>query len=145
MKYKKYGKFTIFYQFGSLRDFLVHLFNPKEWRLLKREFRYFFQRLHRGWDDSETWNLDKEIAEFIYPRLKRYFEITITAPPYEKGEDSDVRQLTEEEWKVIQDKILFSFNEIRLEGEDPYSLDKDWNKIQEGLDLFHKYRKTFWW
>jgi len=139
---KRYGKLTIFYQFGSLKNFLSYLFRPKKWRFVKREIRYFFQRLRRGWDDSETWNLDKEISEFIYPRLKRYFEVTITAPPYEDG---NLKQLSDEEWKEIQDKILFAFNEIRLEGEDPYGFDKDWDKIKEGLDLFHKYRNTFWW
>ena len=77
--------------------------------------------------------------------MKRYFEITITAPPYIDDEDGKVRQLGEEEWKEIQGKILFALDETRLLGRDPYGLDKDWEKLQEGFDLFHKYRNSFWW
>ena len=37
--------------------------------------KYKGQRLSRGFDDSETWNLDTTIAKFIIPRLERFIEI----------------------------------------------------------------------
>ena len=32
------------------------------------------QRLERGFDDSETWNLDLTIAKFVLPRLESFKE-----------------------------------------------------------------------
>lgn len=142
---KKYGKFTFLCQFVSFKEFIQYCFNPKKWHLVKREFVFFFQRLNRGFDDSETWNLDSEIAEFVYPRLKRYFEITNMSPPCINDGNGEFIELSEEEWKEIEQKILFALDEIRLYGRDPYEFNKDWKKIKEGLDLFHKYMNKFWW
>lgn len=137
IKAKRYGKFRILSQYFSLRDFL----REDKIKLIKREWRFFKQRLHRGWDDSETWMLDKEVAEFIYPRLKRYFEITITGPPYVQERDR-IRQLTNEEWDRIKNKILYALKESRLHED---GVNKDWDKIEEGWELFFKHRKSFWW
>lgn len=140
---KRYGKFTLLSQFVSFKDFLGYLLK-RRWPLIKRELRYFKQRLVRGWDDSETWNFDKEIAEFSYPRLKRYFEVTITAPPYVR-EGEGFRELSEKEWELIKKKILYALNETRLNGRDPYGHDKNWKVIEEGWELFYKFRRSFWW
>lgn len=35
----------------------------------------FFQRLFRGWDDSETWSLDYTFYKWFYTRLKRYIKL----------------------------------------------------------------------
>jgi hypothetical protein len=37
--------------------------------------RRFFQKIIRGWDDSETWNLDHSFYKWFYTRLKRYIEV----------------------------------------------------------------------
>jgi len=37
-----------------------------------REEEYRRQRIERGFDDSEIWNLDLTIAKFILPRIKHY-------------------------------------------------------------------------
>jgi uncharacterized protein (DUF2164 family) len=37
--------------------------------------RYKKQRDERGFDDTETWHLDKTVALFLIPRLKRYIEV----------------------------------------------------------------------
>ena len=41
----------------------------------KREVEFKGQRLKRGFDDSETWDLRCTIANFIIPRLEQYEEI----------------------------------------------------------------------
>lgn len=41
-------------------------------KLLLREFKFFWQRLTRGFGDDELWSLDDTIAEFILPRLKAF-------------------------------------------------------------------------
>ena len=40
-----------------------------------RKAKYKKQRLQRGFDDTETWNLDSTILHFILPRLKRFREV----------------------------------------------------------------------
>lgn len=40
-----------------------------------RKIKYRKQRLQRGFDDTETWNLDSTILHFILPRLKRFKEL----------------------------------------------------------------------
>lgn len=42
--------------------------------------KFFFQRRIRGFDDSETWDLDTQFYKWIYPRLKRFTEITMAYP-----------------------------------------------------------------
>ena len=37
--------------------------------------KYKQQRIERGFDDSELWNLDYTIASFVLPRLKRLKEL----------------------------------------------------------------------
>jgi len=143
MKHKKYGKFTILSQFSSFSDIFRNL-RKRNLYFFKKEIRFFFQRIWRGWDDSETWNLDKEIDEFVYFRLKRYFKLTNMAPPFIVREGKDV-QLTEKEWDLIKRKILYSLNQTRLNGKDPYCFNKNWKLIKEGRQLFDKFRGDFWY
>ena len=48
--------------------------------LLKRKVRFFFQRLIRGWDDSDTWDLQDTFYRWLLPRLKRFSEVTCAYP-----------------------------------------------------------------
>lgn len=47
---------------------------------IKRRVKFFFQRRFRGFDDSETWSLDWTFYKWLYPRLKRFAEITCAYP-----------------------------------------------------------------
>lgn len=72
-------------------------FSPFLWRLFYKTFDFnshknkikrFFQRLYRGWDDSETWSLDTSFYNWLLPRLKRFTELTVCYPhSYKKYED----------------------------------------------------------
>ena len=46
----------------------------------------FFQRLIRGWDDSEIVMLDWSLYQWLLPRLERYYELNELAP-YDKTVD----------------------------------------------------------
>jgi hypothetical protein len=102
-----------------------------------RAIRFFFQRRIRGWDDSETWNLDYTIANFIVTRLKRYKELNNGIPP----------DLNEQQWDDILDKMIASF-ELRC-----YDYREDFENaseereaiITEGLNLFSKHFEDLWW
>lgn len=99
----------------------------------KRKIKFLYQRVFRGWDDSDTWNLDYKIAEFTLPRLKRFKELHNSYPV----------GLTEEEWIVIIDEMIYSF-ETTLNEDIDY--DKvDWDKVERGYMLFGKYFRNLWW
>jgi len=100
-------------------------------RIYIRAFKHYRQRLTRGWDDRELWNLDVTMAEFIYPRLKRLKEI-------QHGYPAD---LNEEEWSEILDKMILAFKLIK---EEDYYIKKDPGEITEGLNLFVEYYSNLW-
>lgn len=112
-----------------------------------RRNKYQTQRKTRGWDDSETWNLDLTITRFILPRLRRFEEITIGYPS----------EITPQEWHILLKKMIVAFEELEnrwdfhTQGESTRN-DKDHiqysNKekvIQEGLEIFAKYYCYLWW
>lgn len=86
---------------------------------IKRMIKFFFQRRIRGFDDSETWNLDMQFYKWVYPRLKRFAEISIVYPTnYDNSED----------WKkelhkrIIQLEYIINTNEFEF---------NNWNYIPE--------------
>lgn len=97
---------------------------------LKRSTKFFFQRLFRGFDDRETWNLNDNIVEFIYPRLKRFRKIN-NGFPY---------GFTAEEWDEKLNKMLYAFKHLK-----DYDIETDEKKIDEGLKLFCTYFRDLWW
>jgi hypothetical protein len=42
--------------------------------------KYKQQRFEQGFDDTETWHMDRTIALFIIPRLKKFIEINNGIP-----------------------------------------------------------------
>lgn len=61
-------------------------------------YKSFFQHIFRGWDDSETKNLDLSLYKWLLPRLKRFKEISDNYP--------DSKYDTFEEWDNELDKRL---------------------------------------
>ena len=53
--------------------------------LVKKE-QYRQQRFERGFDDTETWHMDRTMALFIIPRLKRFQEVNNGIPNGESEE-----------------------------------------------------------
>jgi hypothetical protein len=56
--------------------------------LVKKE-QYRQQRFERGFDDTETWHMDRTMALFIIPRLKRFIEVNNGIPIGETEESYD--------------------------------------------------------
>lgn len=95
---------------------------------------YAKQREERGWDDTELWNLDHTIASFVCPRLKRFIELgPITYP---------ANFQSYEEWIEVLKKMLYSFERTLDENYKTFS--EDYNKVQEGLELFGRYFQSIW-
>lgn len=96
--------------------------------------KYTQQRLDRGFDDSETWNLDATISKFIYPRLKAFLDDTkrISVHPAD---------MTFDEWIEIIEKMIEGFE---LLVKDDIKTDDEEKIIEESLDLFRKHFFALW-
>lgn len=91
--------------------------------------KYAIQRAERGFDDTELWNLNTTICQFIIPRLEEFKKQTFAYPP----------KITFEEWISIIDKMLDFFK--RYCDDD---IDVDARK-DEGFKLFCEYFEFLWW
>lgn len=112
--------------------------------LTKKDERYHAhldQLKKHGFSDSETWSLYSVLCDFILPRLTRFRDIV---PNYPHG-------ITLEEWKIIIDKIRFSFYYSKNRDEDEFynKLDDerqlDYQRYEEGMQLFAKWFQHLWW
>jgi hypothetical protein len=107
------------------------MFRRSHWWRFKRACRYWWQRRTRGWDDSETWNLDAEIAGFIVPRLKRFKELNNGYP----------NGLTPEEWDARIDMMIAGLEDF-ASGQNVLIATARMRRAQEllGEHLMH-----LWW
>ena len=79
------------------------------WRMIK----FFFQRRIRGFDDSETWDLDTQFYKWIYPRLKRFTEISMAYPiSYDNSEDWR-KELNK---RINQLEVILNTNEFEYDN-----------------------------
>ena len=113
----------------------------------KREKRWKKERLTDGFDETELWNFNSTIAEFIYPRLKSFITFNQGSPV----------SLTYEEWNKILNKMLFSFSYYMGDDDTEFMKENVRNiddrkqmtefnqKIKEGLTLFAEYFSDLWW
>lgn len=108
-----------------------------------RPCKHLWQRLTRGFDDSETWDLMSNIAEHAVPRLKRFREVVNGWP----SNDFD----TFEEWQKAIDKMIWSLECVATDYEPDLSKgdmevwQKHADRVQEGLTLFGKHFTRLWW
>lgn len=104
----------------------------------KREPEWKAQRLTRGFDDTEMWNLDCTIAKFIAPRLKVFKEQAA-----EIG-DHPVN-ITSEKWQEILSQMIEGFelysDHFNWSAEDS---DANWRKVDKALSLFRKWFFNLW-
>ena len=77
---------------------------------IKRLAEFKKQRIERGFDDTECWELYNTIASFVLPRLKRFSESTHGYPA-----TKDIP--TFKKWKEIINKMIYAFDHIVHEEE----------------------------
>lgn len=101
--------------------------------------KYKKQRIERGFDDTELWNLDRTIASFVLPRLKAFKETSHTLPI----------SLKSQEWNEVLDEMIWGFNYIvnndeitdaiaEKYGMNNISPDKYLNLPQENKNAWYK-------
>lgn len=100
----------------SIEDFFINMLSPKRWY---RRIKYFLQRLIRGFDDSETWNLDTTFLNWLYPRFKRFIELN---GGYPEDRGSFENWENELNYRLEQLKMLVDYDEFDF----PYG--KEWDK-----------------
>ena len=91
------------------------------------------QREEQGFDDTETWHLDKTFALFIIPRLKRFIQVNNGVP---HGE-------TEKSYNEKLKFIVKSFEEYYLTFDDETSLEKEKEKLSNAKQAM-EYLKDLW-
>ncbi len=114
------------------------LVEPEEQDERAKKFKE--QRMTRGFDDSETWNLDITIAKFLVPRLKAFKECNNGFPA----------RLTKKKWNKIIDEMIEGF-ELYIKKDD-WEFEQDLNerneknaKVDKALKLFSKHFYDLWW
>lgn len=101
-----------------------------ELRLLKRRFKFLFQRLIRGFDDSETWDLQDTFHRWLLPRLERFLEVTCAYPMRCKSHQQWIKELNK---RVHQLDCIVNINEFEFQDRSyiPKDIYKKW--IEKGV------------
>jgi hypothetical protein len=100
--------------------------------------KYKKQRDERGFDDTETWHLDKTLALFLIPRLKRFIELNNGFPCAE----------TEESFNKKLNFILKSFEEYYYNENDEVSLELEKERLantKEAVKILGDIWLDLWW
>jgi|6_EtaG_2_1085325.scaffolds.fasta_scaffold00110_35 hypothetical protein len=111
-----------------------------------RKIKWFFQRLIRGYSDSDIWNLDTFIVKKIRKPLKAYIR-------HQEKEGMSLPATFDKDptaWLLTLSKIEFAFDEVyedktwldgKLTKEERLEIDK---RVVEGFELFGKYFQHLW-
>ena len=100
--------------------------------------RYKKQREENGFDDTETWHLDKTFALFIIPRLKRFIKVNNGFPNGETYE-SYIEKLK---------FIVKSFEEYYYEEDNDSSLEIEKERLQNAKNAVNTLSQLWfhlWW
>lgn len=96
--------------------------------------KYIKQYKQKGFDDSEIWNLDISLSDFLIPRLKRLRNIIQGYPP-------DFKSF--EEWIFVLDEIIWMFETYSSKAYQDGFL-KNQERMDKAKELFGKYWTYFW-
>ena len=95
------------------------------------------QRLERGFDETELWNLDATIIRFVLPRLKAFAAEPTAGYPCRLEQDyPDCKDYNELWWDEIIPKMITGLEE--------YINDSSFDDEPEGMKLFFKYFTALW-
>jgi hypothetical protein len=100
--------------------------------------KYKRQREQNGFDDTETWHLDKTVALFLLPRLKRYIQVNNGFP---NGE-------TEESFNKKLNYIIKSFEEYYQDDNVEVSLELEKERLsnaKKAVAILGELWFDLWW
>ena len=102
--------------------------------------QYRQQRFERGFDDTETWHMDRTMALFIIPRLKRFIEVNNGIPNGETEESYDEKIrfiISAFENYYVSDKY---FNSVDIEERKKLTDD-----VRLAVEYLSKLWFELWW
>lgn len=131
-------------------------------KAIRRMIKFFFQRRIRGFDDSETWDLGEEFYKWIYPRLKRYAEISQGYPldckTHEEWIDTlnyrvkqlesfiDINDFDFNDWSYIPAKEMNKLKSKKHQPDDYIINSMAYNYcVQDFNKWFSKNIEKLWW
>ena len=87
------------------------------WSRIKHSCKLWFQRRIRGWDDSDTYDLDHTFFEWLRPRLKRFIEINTCYPENRSSFENWQNELKErlDQIDLILTTDEFDFCDLKYE------------------------------
>ena len=100
--------------------------------------RYKKQREEQGFDDTETWHLDRTFALFMIPRIKRFIQVNNGFPNGETYE-SYIEKLK---------FVVKSFEEYYLDDNIETSLELEKERLEnakQAVDILSKLWFCLWW
>lgn len=106
----------------------------------ERQKKYKEQRMTRGFDDTECWNLDITFSLFLIPRLKVFKELNDGYP---------ARYHSIEEWNKILDEMIEGFelhsNKFNWDTSDSNEENGNMAKVKRAIRLFQENFFDLWW
>ena len=102
------------------------------------------QRKQYGFDERETWNLDRTFIEWVYTRFTMYKEICIVNTGYHKISYKD-EEITQGE---AIDKVLNLSKEILQKGNSVWNKDTDkmvFENSREICEILKELLPYMWW
>lgn len=132
-----------------------------------REIKWAVQRAFRGWDDSQTWDMDYAISELLIGMLTHFKKYNNGIPfsvmddmhkelhdkPYEpwESQDTDTPEFTKiasDKWDKVLQEMIDGFS-IYIRSQDKiWDIEEDKKaikKMEQSLELFTKYYRDLWW
>ena len=154
-------------------DYAIHYIITHPWEILrewKRQIKWAYQRVFRGWDDRASWHVGYHLAKIIPPIVRRlkYVGHGVPLRMYGEGEGlpHDIQELgaidkdgkyieTEEDkeasakWDKILDDIAEGFESYITYEEDymwdiPLTEYEPYKKFLHALDLLKEYYEDLW-
>lgn len=104
---------------------------------LFEEARFLYQRLTRGYDDRDVWDVSEGLTRFLRPRLKAYIK-------WQSEHGMHVPQDFQKDpaaWLNVLSKIDFALDII---DKGDYRREGSEADVQNGLALLGKYYRDLW-
>lgn len=112
------NKIREFFKLKAITNFISLVW----WDVVKNPFdntcfavKYFFQRLFRGYDDTELWNLDEAFYKWIRLRLQAFIKATKGYPNTYISMSSWQKELTN---RVAQIDLILKYDYVNFDFPD---------------------------
>lgn len=130
----------------------------REW---KRQIKYAWQRVFRGWDDRATWSMDYHLSKVIPEMIRELKRVSIGVPigMFEGMEEitlpngimsysEEDEKIATERWHKILDDLIAGFEGYnKIDDLDTYEEQElAYTKFfTETFELFKKHYRDLWW